>query len=66
MHHKQYFYNKQKLYYTDDMKKKTTASKKSTKSKTPALRYEPTKVSLAIACLAAISILWLAIIGATS
>lgn len=47
------------------MKKKTTP-KKSIKRAAPALRYEPIKVSLAVACLAAISLLWLAIIGVTS
>lgn len=45
------------------MKKKTTKTKV---SKSVAPRFEPTKVALAIACLAAISLLWLAIIGATS
>ena len=43
--------------------------KKSTK-KSPAKKvvanFEPGKVSLAVACLAAVSILWLAILGVTS
>lgn len=63
MTHIEYFYNKQKLYYTDAMTKKTTRTKAQKKQVT---RFEPVKVSLAVACLAAVSILWLAIIGATS
>lgn len=35
-------------------------------SKKPIKDFEPEKVSLAIACLAAVTILWLAIIGVTS
>lgn len=34
--------------------------------KKPTQPFEPGKVSLAIACLAAVSILWLAILGVTN
>ncbi len=56
------FYNKRKLYYTESMKKKTT----STRSKQPVTNFEPGKVSLAVASLAAITLLLLAIVAATS
>ncbi len=56
------FYNKRKLYYTESMKKKTT----STRTKQPVASFEPGKVSLAIASLAAITILLLAIVGVTN
>ncbi len=56
------FYNKRKLYYTESMKKKST----NTRTKQPAATFEPGKVSLAVASLAATTILLLAIVGATS
>lgn len=57
-----FFYNKQKLYYTDDMKKTTKKSKTSTK----VANFEPTKVSLAVAALASVTLLWLALMGVIS
>ena len=43
--------------------KKTTKKPSAKKTVTP---FEPGKVSLAVACLAAVSILWLAILGVSS